>query len=82
MYVLLKLITFPAFRPLTALPRSHKYEGWELKGGITTMNLEMKKLAVDDSEASVILHLILRMSGKTQDEVAKILHVTRQQVSA
>ena len=44
------------------------------------MNLEMKKLAWDSEARDT--HLILRMSGKTQDEVAKILHVTRQQVSA
>ena len=44
------------------------------------MNLEMKRLAVDEEARD--LHLILRMSGRTQDEVAKILHVTRQQVSA
>ena len=43
------------------------------------MNLEMKRLAVDEEARD--LHLILRMAGKTQDEVAKILHVTRQQVS-
>ena len=44
------------------------------------MNLEMKKLAWDADARD--LHLILRMSGKTQNEVAKTLHITRQQISA
>ena len=37
------------------------------------MNLEQEKKD---------LHLILRMSGQTQDEVAKTLHTTRQNISA
>ena len=43
------------------------------------MNLEMKRLAVDEEARD--LHVVLRMAGKTQDEVAKILNITRQSVS-